>query len=312
MLEENTGVLATLPAPTVDGAIDGTLDPQALNEKTNVRMPAYPGMKTPDVISLCLSAPGAPATVVDKVKIRASQGESAPYISVDASRFAAFLGNVIELSYQVFFGDQQLHTSQSLRLEIKAGFEGEQTLDLSSFDYVLVTGKPPHNPPAFSRFTREATWGVAPYTYASSDATVAVVDQQAEVTVAGNGTCQISATDSVGQSQKYQLTISGIGQLSFLTATANWAGMRDACAVAGLQPATLAQMRQLLKIYDNHAGSLTDYLGRLPYPFWSGELNGANTAWIVDLDKPGNDPLDPNPTSADLNELHQVLGVSMS
>lgn len=312
MLEENTGVMATLPAPTVDGAVDGALDPQALDPKTAVRVRAYPGMKANDVIDLLLTAAGGAPRLVDKIKIRANQGETAPFFLVDSSLFAQYLGSFIELNYEVSFGTQRLHTSQSLRLEIKAGFEGERNLDLSSFNYVLVTGKPPQNPPAFSRFTREATWGVAPYEYSSSDATVAVVDQQAEVTVAGNGTCLISATDSVGQTQKFQLTISGIGQLSFLTATANWAGMRDACAAAGLQPATLAQMRQLLKIYDNHAGSLTDYLGRLPYPFWTGELNGANTAWIVDLDKPQDDPLDPNPTSADLSELYQVLGVSMS
>ena len=312
MFEENTGVMATLPAPTVDGAVDGTLDPQALEPRTAVRVRAYPGMKTSDVIDLFLKPAGGATRLVDKIKIRANQGETAPVFRIDSSLFAQYLSNFIELNYEVSFGTQRLHTSQTLRLEIKAGFEVGQTLDLSSFNYVLVTGKPPNNPPAFSRITREATWGVAPYEYSSSDSTVAVVDQQAEVTVAGNGTCLISATDSAGETQKYQLTISGIGQLSFLTTTATWAGMRNACSIAELQPATLAQMRQLLKVYDSHAGSLTDYLGRSPYPFWTDDLNGANTAWIVDLDKPAGLPLDPNPTSADLSEEHQVLGVSMS
>ncbi|WP_283190593.1 hypothetical protein [Pseudomonas sp. PMCC200344] len=313
MLEENTGVLATLPEPTVDGVLDGTLDPQALEPRTAVRLRVYAGMKSNDEIHLYITPQGTPQKLIDKIKIRANQGANPPFFLVDSSVFAQYLGGFIGVRYEVWFGNQRLHTSQELHLEIKAGFEGEHTLDLSTSNYVVMTGKPPVDPPAFSRFTREATWGVGPYDYSTSDAKVArVVDQQAEVTATGNGTCLISATDSVGQTKKYQLNVRGIGQLHFLTATANWTGMRDACSVAGLQPPSLAQLRQLLNIYSANAGSRTDYFGRLPYPFWTGETNGANTAWIVDLDKPVNDPLDPNPTSADLSEFHQVLGVSMS
>lgn len=311
MLEENTGVLATLPEPTVDGAVDGTLDPQALEPRTAARLRTYAGIKSGDEVSLYITPQDAPQKLIDKIKIRANQGENAPFFLVESSVFAQYLGGSIEVSYEVWFGNQRLHTSQKLRLEIKAGFEGEQTLDLSTFNYVMVTGKPPVNPPAFSRFTREATWGVPPYDYNSSDATVASAGRQGEVTATGNGICTIRATDSHGQAKSYQLSISGIGQLHFLTATANWSGMRDACTAAGLQPATLSQLRQLMSIYSENAGSLTDYFGRLPYPFWTGDLNGANTAWVVDLDTPENDPLDPNPSSADLSEFHQVLGISM-
>lgn len=311
MLEEINGVMATLAAPTVDGAVDGTLDPQSLPERTAVRLVAYTGMKFNDEVHLYFTPEGAPRVLIDKIKIRANHGGTPPWFSVPSDEFAKHLGSVIRLSYEVWFGNQRLHDSRELRLEIKAGFEGDYMLDLSTYDYVVVTGKPPLNSPSFTRFTREATWGVAPYEYTSSDTTVASTGRQGEVSAIGNGLCTIRATDSLGQAKSYPLTITGIGQLHFLTATANWLGMRDACTAAGLQPAALSHLRQLMSIYSGSAASLTDYFGRLPYPFWTGDLNGANTAWIVDLDKPENDPLDPNPTSADLSELHQVLGVSM-
>ncbi|RON69187.1 hypothetical protein [Pseudomonas fluorescens] len=312
MLEDIIDVLATLAAPKVKGEEDGKLDPHALPARTTVSLNLYAGIKQGDEVHLFIYLRGAPQTLIDKIKIRANQGDTEPFFLVDSSVFARYLGSSIVVRYEVWFASQRLHTSRELGLEVQAGFEGEQTLDLSTFNYLLVTDKPPQNPPAFSRFTREAKWGAEPYEYSSSDTKVAGVNQQAEVTITGNGTCDISATDRTGLTRKYQLTVSGIAQLHFLTATANWAGMRDACAVAGLQPASLAQLQKLLNIYSAHAGSLTDFFGRLPYPFWTGDLNGANTAWIVDLDKPQNDPLDPNPTSADLSELHQVLGVSMS
>lgn len=86
MFEENTGVMATLPAPTVDGAVDGTLDPQALEPRTAVRVRAYPGMKTSDVIDLFLKPAGGATRLVDKIKIRANQGETAPvFVSIRAS-----------------------------------------------------------------------------------------------------------------------------------------------------------------------------------------------------------------------------------
>jgi hypothetical protein len=310
MLEEINGVMATLAAPTVDGAVDGTLDPQALPERTAVRLAAYTGMKFNDEVHLYFTPEGAPRELIDKIKIRANQGETPPWFSVLSEKFTQHLGNVIRVSYEVWFDGKRLHDSQELRLEIKAGFEGDYTLDLSTWNYVVVTGKPPLNAPSFSRFTREATWGVAPYDYTSSDTAVASAGRQGEVSATGNGLCTIRATDSLGQAKSYQLSVTGIAQLHFLTATAHWNGMREACVAARLDPASLAQLRQLMSIYSESAGSLTDYFGRLPYPFWTGELNGANTAWIVDLDKPENDPLDPNPSSADLSELHQVLGIS--
>ncbi|MCE6976893.1 hypothetical protein EI534_05560 [Pseudomonas frederiksbergensis] len=311
MLEEINGVMATLTAPTVDGAIDGTLDPQALGPRTAVRLAAYMGMKFNDEVHLFVAPEGAARVLIDKIKIRANQGEASPWFSILSDEFTKYLGSAIRVSYEVWFDNLRLHTSQELRLEIKAGFEGDHALDLSTFNYVVVTDKPPLHSPSFSRFTREAQWGVAPYEYSSSDPKVASVQRQGEVTATGNGICTIRATDSLGQTKWYQLSISGIGQLHFLTTTAHWSGMRDACAAAGLQPVTLAQLRQLMNVYSESAGSLTEYFGRLPYPFWTGELNGANTAWIVDLDKPENDPLDPNPTSVDLNETHQVLGISI-
>ncbi|UVM52781.1 hypothetical protein LOY38_12500 [Pseudomonas sp. B21-015] len=312
MLEEINGVMTTLIAPTVDGSSpEGTLDPQSLPERTAVRLASYIGMKFNDEVHLYFTPDGASRVLIDKIKIRANQGETPPWFSVLSDEFAKHLGSVIGVSYEVWFGNQRLHTSRELQLEIKTGFEGEHTLDLQTYNYVVVTGKPPLTSPAFSRFTREATWGVAPYEYTSSDTTVASVERQGEVTATGNGICTLRATDSVGQAKSYNLTVTGIGQLHFLTATANWSGMRNACTAAGLEPATLAQLRQLMSIYSANAGSLTDYFELLPYPFWTGELNGANTAWIVDLDKRENDPLDPHFTSADLSELHQVLGISI-
>jgi hypothetical protein len=311
-MSEDIVVNATLPAAIVDAAKeDGTIEPVQEGE-TAVRMAGvYPGMAGGHEAHLFIQPQGATKEEIDAIAIRANQ-TTAPYLFVEFAVFAQYVRQAITVFWEIRSGPQLLHTTRELTLKVEAGFEGEQTLDLTSQNYGVVVGKPPANSPPFTRFSRVATWGVEPHAYASSDAKVATVDQQGEVTANGNGKVTISATDSLGQTKHYVLTVNGILLFHFLTPGASWQGANDACRAAGLDLPSERELTRLVDTYPEHRGSLTDFFGFLPYGFWAGDLSGANTAPVVNLDKPMDDDLDPNPSSADLNEHHQAMGVSRS
>lgn len=310
MYEDIVGVNATLLAPIVDAATeDGKIDP-AFEGETAVRMASvYPGMTGGDLARLFIQPVGAPPIKVDEIKVRANQ-QTPPYILVLAAEFAQYANREIAVFWEVWSGTQRLHVTRELRLRVEAGFEVAHTIDLRSQNYGVVNDKPPASSPPFTRYVRAATWGVEPITYTSSNTQVATPDQQGEVTANGNGTTTISATDSQGQTKRYDLTVEGIVQFVFLSPSATWPGANDACKAAGLELPTARQLTQLIDTYPEHRGSLTDYFGFLPYFFWSSDLIGASTASIVSLDKPMDDDLVPNPSAADLTEHHQVMGVS--
>lgn len=298
-----------LQEPSVDEAPGDVLDPANIPPGgATVRIKAYDPMEFRDNVTLHFYD-----QLIDFVPIGANDVDKDVEFPVRAQTFLDHArDNVVLVRYEVQFkGVGTPEKSAVLTLTLSAGFEADATLDLSDKNYIAAVEKPPLQVPDFARLTRTAEWGSAPYTFSSSDPQIASVDERSgEVTARRNGQCTISATDSgtPAQTQRFSLTVRGIRELHFLSPDAHWEGMQNVCTAAGLEPVTLAQIKQFWTLYS--AGlqeGVGTYLGWLNYPVWTGTLVGAGTAWHYDLN--GND-VNENASSSDLVTHHQAVGIS--
>ncbi|MGX4730261.1 Ig-like domain-containing protein [Pseudomonas corrugata] len=300
--------LDDLKEASVDEAPDDVLDPANLPpEGATVRIEPYIPMKFRDIVTLYFYD-----ELIDYIPIAAGAVDKDVEFPVTAQ---VFIDNarddVVEIYYEVQFeGVGPAQKSAVLPLRLYAGFEADAKLDLSGRNYIAAVEKSPLQVPDYARLTRTADWGSGPYTFSSSDAHIALVDESSgQVTARRNGQCTISATDSSTppQTQHYSLTIQGIQELHFLTHDADWEGMKNLCAQAGLEPVTLTQIKQFWTLYN--AGlreGVGTYLGWLNYPVWTGSALGAGTAWQYDLN--GNSVND-NADGSDTQTHHQAVGI---
>lgn len=293
----------------VDEAPENVLDPENLPAKgATVRIKPYDPMKYRDVVTLFFYD-----ELIDYMPIGANAVDKDVEFPVQAQTFIDNAqDNVVLVRYEVQFeGVGAAQKSQELTLTLSAGFEADATLDLSSNNYIAAVEKPPVQVPDYARLTRTADWGSAPYTFSSSDPNIASVDEHSgQVTALRNGQCTINATDSSTptQTQHYSLTIKGMRELHFLSHGADWQGMKNVCAAAGLEPVTLTQIKQFWTLYKSGLQEgVGTYLGWLNYPVWTGTELGAGTAWQYDLN---GDSVNDNASSSDTQTHHQVVGVS--
>lgn len=269
-----------LPAPTVDEAPNGVLDPAHLPpDGATVRIKPYDAMAYLDRVYLSVGS------YADDIRISQTAVGKDVVFSVPAQVFSDSADDPIVVSYEVLFYQGERVPSQPLELSLGGGFEGEVNFDLSAENYIVSDIKPPLAPPAFARMSLEATWGVSPYVYSGSDLSIASVNASTgEVTANLNGACQITAVDAGGASRSYTLIVKGIQQLHFLSGSADWDGMKQVCDAAGLSPVSLAQIKRFWTLYYPSSGAVARYLGWLSYPVWTGDTLGAGTAWAYDLD----------------------------
>lgn len=293
-----------LRAPTVDEAPDGVLDPDNLpSAEVTVRIKPYDDMVYLDHVYLSVGH------YTDDIRISAGAVGKDVVFPVPAEVFSDSTDNPISVRYEVQFYQGERVPSLPLELIIGGGFEGEVSFDLSAENYIVSDIKPPLAPPSFARLSREATWGVSPYVYDSSDPAIASVNSATgEVTANLNGSCQMTAVDARNESRSYTLTVKGIKQLHFLSGSADWEGMKKVCETAGLTPVSLPQIKRLWTLYYPSSGAVASYLGWLSYPVWTGDVLGAGTAWAYDLD---GSQVNENASSHGTDTFLQAVGISL-
>lgn len=293
-----------LRAPEVDEAPDGVLDPETLPAKgATIRIKPYPDMAYRDQVYLFVGE-----HYTDDLPVGSGTVDKEMTFDVGAKEFVAGADNILPIRYEVQFYQGERQQSLIFDLKLQGGFESDATLDLTAENYVVSVEKPPLQRPAAARMTREALWGTAPYRYASSDPTIASVDETSgEVTALRNGDCTISATDSQSVSSGYPLTVRGIREVHFLSHSADWQGMAEICATAKLQPPTLVQIKRFWTLYFPDTGPVADYLDWLNYAVWTGDALGAGTAWTYDLNGAS---VNDNASSQSTDTFLQVLGIS--
>ncbi len=154
--------------------------------------------------------------------------------------------------------------------------------------YIIAQGRPPKMPAASANavFNRGASGGVPPYSYQSNNSAVATVDQSGRVVAAGNGTAQITVTDSAGNRASYAISFSGVRTVR--REDSRWWVPSPQSDVRRPQnyALTRAQMRQFWEQYRGEAPSLSvpAILGWPVSYYWTSENIATNDhAWAVDF-----------------------------
>ncbi|WP_085694290.1 MULTISPECIES: Ig-like domain-containing protein [unclassified Pseudomonas] len=105
--------------------------------------------------------------------------------------------------------------------------------------------------PAFGGGTSvhyQASGGLPPYTYSSSNPSVAVVDSTGYVTVRGRGQASITVRDTSNQSLSYTVSVSGVIHC-ILVGRGRWGEMEQAASNAGTRLPNLGELRELSSIF---------------------------------------------------------------
>ncbi|WP_087686594.1 hypothetical protein [Pandoraea sp. PE-S2R-1] len=301
---EPVGELPVVDVPLAEG---GSIDPDAvIGPSVAVVVKPYQGIAEGDVITLTwTNASGVPAAFVETVTVGGTPQQDyvfdVPRAHVDQNRDQSAL-----LSYTVKRGGGAPVASDALTLFIGEAFEAAVSVDATGKGY-LVAEKPPLVVPAFATYTREGKFGTGPYTYQTSDADVAQVNNAGVVVATGNGSATISATDSLGQTRSHSLTVVGIRQVFFVSASANFAGAKVACTTAGLDMVSLDDMKAFWRGYYPSTGPVAGYMGWLSYLFWTGTQIGAGTAYAYDLNGGSEQG---NATGRNEADFLQVIGIA--
>ncbi|WP_156438020.1 hypothetical protein [Burkholderia sp. BDU5] len=303
MTSQKSNSTDALDAPTIDGVQGGELDPADVPDGTRIRIPPYDGMAVRDRVEFLLrDRADEELSYGDYTFVPARDVGHELIFDIPFSAIEALADREVEAGYTATPEVGLPWRSNLLVFRIGSVFEAEVTLDISAYQYVLAP-VPPTSIPDFARFEREATWGTAPYTYDSSNERVATVDASGIVTCMGNGACEISARDRLGQTRKYPLNVKGVLQIEFVSRSADWDGMKAACEVMGLEPVPLDLMKRFWRQY--YPPAVATAQGWLSYPFWTADLNGL-TPWAYDLNGTSEQG---NANSYDRSEHFQVLGL---
>lgn len=288
--------------PLVSGAVEGVLEPgddPARLIPVNVPLG---NLKWKDRVDLYIGD-----KLVDGTPVPSRPRPEGIGFEVSAGEFLPYLGTTVAVYYCVTLADtQDRQPSDEVVLTISSGFKQDASIDLGALGYIIAETGLPSVLPESARMTREAQWGVAPYTYQSSNEAIAIVDGHGTVTALRNGECSITSTDARDETQSYALSISGISVVHFLTGNVDWSGMGTVCAEAELTPITLKQFKALWQQYSDHQPVGT-HLGWLDYPFWTSDPIGAGTYGTYDLS--GADVVG-NASSAEQSSRYQAVGVS--
>ena len=198
--------LAHLPAPRMDtvGA-DGVLIPSLIPDSGATVRVSYPGMGSQD--SVVVQWRGASA--FDTPPQSGGGGER--LFDVPKALIVATAGASASVTYTVTRGGA-VTASPALSLTVKAGMSFDTSPVALGGKVYLLPGTPDILPqfPDGTTIRRVASGGKAPYTYKSSNTLVAQVDHTGLTSVRGNGKAIISATDALGESKSYDVTVTGV------------------------------------------------------------------------------------------------------
>lgn len=282
------------PAPSVDGVVDGHLDPGSVPESGAVAR----------ITNVPVSWGGATLTLY----LQELQGA----VLYETNWPVGFHGRDINLplpkavlvanygkDVQVYYSVSDIGASLPLDIKLDQGFSGAVNFDLAQHGYLVAythsEARPPEDIPAFARMQRVLPGANS---YSSSDEKVATVDSAGIVTARCNGQVTIGASGSPGGPASYLLTITGIDEFHALSPAATWDGARQLCTQTGLVQPSAADFSRLLQFYRLPVGH---YLGLPDYEVW-GTYLGADTANTFDLNTGVSE-------SSDTGALLQAVGV---
>lgn len=202
-----------LPTPTLKEAIGTTLDPVNASSGATVVIDAVANLQAGDQVITQWQGPNGNDTR-ENTLTGADAGKTLEVVFA-AALVTANAGQTVAISYVVNRVNGLVQVSGTLALQILAA-QPELELDTSPVTLAgkvyLLPGSPDLLPnfPADTTLLRQASGGQAPYQYASSDPLVANVDSNGLTSVRGKGTAIITATDALGASKQYTVTVTGV------------------------------------------------------------------------------------------------------
>lgn len=206
-------VALPLPTPTLKEAIGTTLDPADALSGATVVIDATANLQAGDQVITQWQGPNGNDTR-EKTLTGADAGKTLEVVFA-AALVTANAGQTVAISYVVNRVNGLVQVSGTLALQILAA-QPELVLDTSPVTLAgkvyLLPGSPDLLPnfPADTTLQRQASGGQAPYQYTSSNPLVAKVDSNGLTSVRGKGTAIITATDALGASKHYTVTVTGV------------------------------------------------------------------------------------------------------
>jgi len=283
-----------LAAPSVDGVVNGELDPNGLPESGTVaHILEVPAAWDKQTLTLYVRDDGG-TLLFDQEWTIGPHGRPIS-LPIDKDVLVANIGKNVVVSYSV----TTIGTSHPLEFKLGQAFSGAVEFDLAPHNYLVAythsEARPPAQLPAFTRMQRALPGASG---YASSDEKVARVDNLGIVTALCNGVTTITASGAPTGPASYQLTVKGIDELHVLSTDTNWSGADQLCRDVGLTLPSVADFARLKLFYPLPIGF---YLNLPDYPVW-GTVIGAGTANTFDLNTGAAEGMD-------LTALLQVVGV---
>ncbi|KTB97655.1 Ig-like domain-containing protein [Pseudomonas syringae] len=238
--------LAELPAPRMDtvGA-DGVVTPSLIPGYGATVRVSYPGVSAQD--SVVVNWRGASSH--DTAAQVAGGGEL--QFNVPKALISATAGRSATVTYTVTRAGEPT-VSTALQLSVRQ----ELVLDTSPVTLAgkiyLLPGSPDLLPnfPADTTVQRQASGGHAPYRYASSNPLVVSVDGNGLASVRGKGTATITATDALGATKSYPVTVTGVIHCIGV-GSGSFSQISKASANNGARIPTIHELVEIYTLYGN-------------------------------------------------------------
>ncbi|MFA1028148.1 MULTISPECIES: Ig-like domain-containing protein [Pseudomonas syringae group] len=243
-----------LPLPTVkEAGHTTTLDPDNARAGATVVIEATAQLKAGDQVTVQWRGPKGSDT--QKRTVTAAQSGKTLEILFAAALVTANAGHKVDISYVVDRVNGLVQASGILALKI-LDRRPELVLDTSPVTLAgklyLLPGSPDLLPnfPADTTVQRRASGGHAPYQYTSSNPAVAKVDGHGLTSVRGKGTAIITATDSLGASKRYTVTVTGVIHCIGL-GSGSFSQVSKAAGNNGTRIPTIHELVEIYTLYGN-------------------------------------------------------------
>ncbi len=140
--------------------------------------------------------------------------------------------------------------------------------------WIFRSDHTPTNPPGGSFVDRQASGGVPPYQYSSSNSAAAEVNiTNGRVISKGNGTAVITVRDSANQTVSYPVSVSNVYRIFGTGAFNTYTQCSNAAANQGGRIPSLAEWRSYISTY---AGLATDHVW-----CWAADSAGTGKRWAI-------------------------------
>ncbi len=237
--------IALLPAPYIDTVgPDGILNPSNIPESGATVRVRYDGMSTGDSVLVNWQGASAYQTPAQVVGANVELLFNVPKTFINQS-----IGGSASVTYTVTRSGTAL-VSTPLFLRVSQGLTLDPAPVTLSGKIYLIPGSPDLLPafPTGTTVKRTASGGQAPYSYSSSDTKVAQVDIEGLASVRGNGTATITATDALGNTASYPVTVTGVIHCGGL-GSGKYAQIKAAAQSHGLRIPTIDELNQIFHAY---------------------------------------------------------------